>query len=120
MQTDRSFKEFFASVKEEASGRCDELVLPRYRRLPRHIDDRTAPEHQYSSVEEFYRKEYFQAIDSIKGDLESRFMQGSFLLVRKIESLLIGSANGRDVSFPEEISDSYKDDIDFQKLKLHL
>jgi len=65
----------------------------------------TAPEHWYSSVEEFYRKEYFQAIDSIKGDLESRFMQGSFLLVRKIESLLIDSANGRDVSIPEEISD---------------
>ena len=120
LRTDRSFEEFFTSVKEEASGKCDEPVLHRYRQLPRRIDDGPTPEHRYSSVEEFYRKEYFQAIDSIKGDLESRFMQKSFLLVRKIESLLIDSANGKDVSIPKEISDLYKDDIDFRKLKLHL
>ena len=81
LQTDQSFEEFFTSVKEEASGKCDEPVLHRYRRLPRRIDDGSAPEHRYSSVEEFYRKEYFQAIDSIKGDLERRFMQKSFLIL---------------------------------------
>ena len=43
-----------------------------------------------------------------------------FLLVRKIESLLIDSANSEDVSIPEDISDLYKDDIDFPNLKLHL
>lgn len=69
----------------------------------RRIDDGTAPEHRYSSVEEFYRKEYFQAIDSIKGDLENRFMQESFLLVRKIERLLLDSANGKDVSISKEV-----------------
>jgi len=74
MRTDQSFKEFFASVKAAASGKCDEPVLPRYRWLPRCIDDGTAPEHRCSSVEEFYRKEYFQAIDSIKGDLKSCLM----------------------------------------------
>jgi len=31
MQTDRSFKEFFASVKSAASGKSDEPVLPHYR-----------------------------------------------------------------------------------------
>lgn len=107
-------------VKEEASGKCDEPVLPRQRWLPRQIDDGAAPEHQYSSVEELYQREYFQAIDSIKVELEDRFMQESFLLVRKIESLLIDSANGKEVSIPKEVSDLYKDDIDFQKLKLHL
>ena len=120
LRTDRNFKEFFDSVKEEASGKCDEPVLPRHRRLPRRIDDGTAPEHEYSSVEEFYRREYFQAIDSIKGELENHFMQESFLFVRKIETLLIDSANGKDVSIPREVSDLYKDDIDFQKLELHL
>ena len=120
LRTDCSFKDFFDSVKEEASGKCDEPILPRYRRLPRRIDDGSTPEHRYSSVEEYYRKEYFQAIDTIKGDLENRFMQGSFLFVRKIESLLIDSANGKGVSIPKEVSDLYGNDIDFRKLELHL
>ena len=119
LRTDRSFKEFFESVKEEASGKCDEPVLPRYRRLPKQVDDGIAPEHRYSSVEEYYRIEYFQAIDGIKGDLDNHFMQGSFLLVRKIESLLTDSANGKAVSIPEEVSDLYRNDIDFRKLELH-
>ena len=41
-------------------------------------------------------------------------MQESFLLVTKIELLIV------QVSIPEEISDLYKEDIDFRKLKLHL
>ena len=102
---------FFDSVKEEASRKCDEPVLPRHRRLPKRIDDGTAAEHRYSSVEEFYRKEYFQAIDNIKGDLENRFMQETFLLVRKIESLLLDSANGKDVSIPEKIRDLYEAEV---------
>ena len=47
-------------------------------------------------------------------------MQESFLLVRKIESLLLDSANGKDISIPEEIGNLYEGDIDFRKLKLHL
>ena len=47
-------------------------------------------------------------------------MQETFLLVRKIESLLLDSANDKDVSIPEKIRDLYEGDINFRKLKLHL
>ena len=35
-------------------------------------------------------------------------------------SLLIDSANGKDVLIPKEVSDLYRNDIDFRKLELHL
>ena len=39
------------------------------RQLPRRIDDGAA-QHTFTSIECFYRKEYFQAIDVVKADLE--------------------------------------------------
>lgn len=46
-------------------------------------------------------------------------MQESFYLLERL-SLLIDNANSENVTIPEEICDLYKEDIDFQKLRLHL
>lgn len=119
LRTDNSFDTFFESVKKEASGLCDPPVLPRQRQLPRRIDD-GASQHVHVSIEDYYRREYYQAIDTVIGELESRFIQESFLLVRKIETILLDSANGKAVSLPQEICSLYQKDIDFPKLKLHL
>ena len=85
---------------------CDPPVLPRQRRLPRLVDDGT-PQYVYNSIEEFYKKEYFQAIDNIIGVLENRFKQESFLLVRKVKHLLVESANGKEVLIPQKVCTIY-------------
>ena len=54
--------------------------------------------HVFVSVEAHFRKEYFEAIDCIKGDLEKRFLQENFCFVQKIERVLIDNANGRSSS----------------------
>ena len=41
--------------------------------------------HVFVSVEAHFRKEYFEAIDCIKGDLEKHFLQENFSFVQKIE-----------------------------------
>ena len=74
----------------------------------------------FNSVEQFYRKEYFQAIHSITGDVVNRFQQEGFSIIRKIEHLLLDSANVKEVITPEEIHTFYNADIDFEKLKLQL
>jgi hypothetical protein len=119
LRADSKFLSFFTSVKNEAEGLCDLPVLPRQRKVPRRIDDGAAG-HVFDSVEEFYRKEYFQAIESIIGALEKRFQQPGFSIVRSAEKLLLDSANGKEVNIPLDIRSIYKSDIDFEKLTLQL
>ena len=63
------------------------------------------------TVEDLYRKEYYQAIDCVKGELERRF---------NIEKMLINSANGKSYSFPNTFKEIYDKDIDMEKLSLQL
>ena len=62
LQTDDEFEKFFKHVKTEASNVCEQPVLQRIRRPPRRIDD-GAPQHVFASVEEYYKKEYFEGIE---------------------------------------------------------
>ena len=63
---------------------------------------------------------YQLAIDSITGDLENRFQQEGFSIIRKVEHLLLDSANAKEVVIPDEIHTFYNADIDFEKLELQL
>ena len=118
-RTDEYFQSIFEKVKSEAGNKCDPPVLPRRRKIPRRIDDGASP-HVFTDVEDLYRKEYFQAIDCVKGELQRRFHQDNFLLVRNIETILINSANGNPCSFPETFKTTFGNDIDMQKLSLQI
>ena len=120
IRTDVKFKAFYESVVMKASQLlCDPPVLPRQRRIPRRLDDGT-PQHSFSSVEAYYRKEYFEAIDNVKGDLHRRFQQDNFVFVRSIEALLTDSANGKTISISPKFKGLYGNDIDMEKLLIHL
>ena len=119
LRKEEEFRLFFESVKEEASDRCDPPQLTRQRRQPLRLNDGAA-EHRFQSVEDIYRKDYYQVIDSVAGELESRFMQESFVFVRSIETLLLDSANSKPVILSDELMEMYKNDIIMEKLKLQL
>ena len=104
--TDEKFQSFFDTVKSEAASKCDPPVLARRKRLPKRIDD-GSPQHVFTTVEDMYRKEYFEALDCVKGELERRFQQDNFHFVRAIESILILSANGRTSSFSDRFQEVY-------------
>ena len=118
-RSDEMFRKFFELAKEEAQDKCDPPTLPRQRQIPRRLNDGAAG-HAFQSVDDLYRKEYFDVIDNVKGDLERRFTQRNFLFVRNIESLLIDSANGEPITVPQEVADMYHTDLDMHKLKLQL
>ena len=67
-----------------------------------------------------HRKEYFEVVDGVKGELERRFRQQNFIFAQTVEKLLLDSANGKPEILTEKIQDMYNGDIDMQKLKLHL
>ena len=118
-RNDEMFRKFIELVKEEAQDNRDPPVLPRQRQIPRQPND-TASGHVFQAVNDLYRKEYFEVIDTVRGDLEWHFTQQNFVFVKNIESLLIDSAHGEPVTVPQEVSDIYQTDIDMHKLKLQL
>ena len=118
-RTDEKFHSFFDTVKSEAASKCDPPVLLRRKRLPKRIDD-GSPQHFFPTVEDMYRKEYFEALDCVKGELKRRFQQDNFLFVRAIERILISSANGCIFSFSDRFQEVYGKDIDIHKLSLKL
>ena len=119
LRSDTEFKKFFDTVKQDCVDICDPPTLPRRRQISRSIDTGSS-QHEFTSVDEFYRKEYFEVIDNVTGLLENRFQQEGFLLMRKMERLLLDSANSREVVIADEIKNLYSADIDFDKLSLQL
>ncbi len=119
-QTSKSLKKIYDIVSLRASKvSCDPPVLPRQKQMPRRLDS-GAPQHCFSSVEEYYQKEYFEAIDTVKGELHGRFYQEHCLFIRSVKAMLIDSANGRKISLSPRFKKLYKNDIDMNKLIIHL
>ena len=97
----------------------DEPTLPRYRKRPRRLDDGDAP-HRYVSPKERYRHIYFEVLELVKGEIERRFNQADFLIVQKMESLLLDVANGKPSVPDESLSKYLGNDVDRDRLLLQL
>ena len=121
-RSDEMLETFCELVKHEAEDKCNPPILPREKKLPRRLNN-NEDGHSFGSVHELYRKEYFEIIGSLVGDLKKRFKQKNFIFVQKLETLLLDSANGRPFTLPKEIIEMYekmKKDINMQELKLHV
>jgi hypothetical protein len=94
LRSDAKFEEFYQHVAEEARSieEIAEPCLPRKRRLPSRIDD-GAEGHFPGSVEDHYRKQYFEVLDLIVQDIRNRFEHPSYSIMKDIEALLLSGAN---------------------------
>ena len=118
--SETAFNTFYHDVLESSSGLTDEPVLPRYRRIPRRIDEGALP-HHYMSPKDRYRQAYFEVLDYASGEIEKRFDQSDLAIVCEVESLLIGSANSEDVSeIPEVVFRYFQEKIDLTRLRIQL
>ena len=90
---DNSFEMFYSSVVSEANEyNISDPVLPRYRRPPKRIDD-GAPPHCFTSAKEYFRVQYFEVIDLLKGETSKRFSEKSLAVPKAVEELLINASN---------------------------
>ena len=70
-------------------------VLTRYRKAPRRLEiGKSVSEWSTSTAEDYYRMIYFQVIDMAMGIFKDRFDQRGFLMLQKLETLLISATNG--------------------------
>ena len=118
-RSDGAFKEFFQATSKEAENLTQPPVLPRQRQVPRRIDD-GAQAHQFTTVEDYFRKQYFEVLDLLSGELDNRFQQPSFKFLQEMECILIKSCNGECIKPSEEFCSMYGKDLQIDRLSSQL
>ena len=118
-RSDSAFHTFYQSVVNEASDYTLSPVLPRQRKVPRRIDD-GAPSHTFSSPEDYYRKQYYEVMDTLTEEMARRFDQATFLLLQEMERLLIDSCNGIRVTASSNFKEMYGSDLNVNTLTVQL
>ena len=106
-------------LKIEVSETCNPPIFPRQRQIPRRIDDGIA-QHVFTSVEDHYRKEYFEVIDAVHGELQRRFLQKNFYLLEILNNCCSKVPIVKHLHCHKIFVHYYENDIDMQKLLLHL
>ena len=62
------------------------------------------PNHHFEDPKALFRQQYFEAIDTVYGDLKNRFQQERGMpIAAALETLLLQSANA-----PDDIDEEYK------------
>ena len=59
----------------------------------------------FQDLEEYYRQQYFQVMDSCYGELARRFEQKGFTVALHIETIIVNSCNGKPpAKIPDEVA----------------
>ena len=114
------FEKFYENVISASSGVTDSPVLPRYRKLPKHVDNASSP-HRYQSPKDRFRHAYFEALELAVGEVERRFEQSDMKLIKEMEVMLVEAANGVVTdSIHEDVTRYLAADVDCSRLKVQL
>ena len=98
-------------------------TLPRKRKIPHwslneNVDGSYEAEFE---VEGYYRKYFYNAIDTVVNSINSRFNQPGYLNYENIEQLLINAVKGAYISpWIDKVIETYKGDIDPFRLRVQL
>jgi hypothetical protein len=116
------YSSFFHKTKDLACGMLmmEVPVLPRQKKVPRRLDDGSAAHHQFNSVEDMHRAQYFVAIDTCFAELNRRFHEESYAPLQQFESAIINAANGLSFELSENFRKSYEKDVNFDSLQSEL
>lgn len=108
-RSDSAFDDFYKATVKEAEELTQPPVLPRQRKVPKRYDDEG--HHHFTSVEDYYRRQYYELLDLLLSELDRRFQQPSFQVMKSMEDLLIKSCNGISVEPSEVLCELYKNDL---------
>ena len=75
--------------EKETQLELEPPTLPRHRRIPRRIDDGIADNEQYSSVEAYFRRSYYNMLDILISEIQERFSENTYSVLSSVESLLL-------------------------------
>ena len=119
LRIESKFDRFYDDILEQSSGLTEEPSLPRYRKMPRRLDEGEQP-HCYQGPKERYRHIYFEVLELAYGEIERRFKQPDFHIIQNLESLLIKVANRETVQPEESLLNYLEKDIDRDRFIVQL
>ena len=114
-----SFEHFYLATIEEAKGVTEPPTLPRQRKMPARFEN-DDPNNQFCTPEEYFQNQYAQIFDSVANELDRRFNQKSFEVLREIENIVIDSSNSKPVEPSANFQTIYSSDLHLQDLKIQL
>jgi len=100
IRDDQSFQLLYESIllKAQQHPSVVEPTLPRKRRAPTRYETGSS-EHTYpDTVQDHYRRIYFEVIDHLVNAIGERFNQPAFLIYHSLEDLLLKAIKGDDTS----------------------
>jgi len=113
MRSEECFLLFWERTeKERHELGVDALQLPRQRKIPRRLEVGTY------TVEDVYRKTYYEVIDLVLHAIRSRFDQKGYRILGRLESLLCDAEV--DLNKYDDVLALYKDDFERDCLKSQL
>lgn len=89
--------------KEALSLDVSEPQLPRKRRAPKRFEVGSGEHYFPDTVEEYYRRFYFEVLDSAINSIERRFNQPGYRTYKSVENLVLNAAQGH--SFENDIDE---------------
>lgn len=114
IRSDEQFSLFWQYVdvrRSRLDGAISSPVLTRHKKVPRQREiGESVSEQSTSTAQDHYRMIYFQVIDTAMGTIKDRFDQRGFLMLQKLEALLI-SRSVMDRSTLSEIISAYGSDF---------
>ena len=119
----QKFDEFYASVVSDAEDLTNAPALPCYRKAPSCPGKDGDSGHRFEGPLEYFRQQYFEAIDVLVGQLKDRFEQRKGVpMAAKMEQILLEAANGDccTVERLEEELQIYEKDLSMVQLHLQL
>lgn len=123
IRSDSNFQLFWQRVCMKAQNfDVSEPCLPRRRKAPRRIGDEGSTEGSFpATVQEHYRRIYFEALDLIATCISTRFDQPGFKVYYNIQNLLLKAAQGVEYTFElDYVTKFYGSDFNAELLKTQL
>ncbi|KAL5493617.1 hypothetical protein EMCRGX_G014821 [Ephydatia muelleri] len=96
-----AFQIFYQAVLLEANGKTEPPTLPRYSNPPKRINDGDA-NFRFATAEHYHRREYFEIMESLSGELDARFDQKGFHLAALVEATILDNCSGKSYPIPKE------------------
>ena len=114
-----SYENFYRTIETKSSDKTDKPCLPRYKKVPKRIDSGSESV-RFETPEQYYKQQYYEAIDTVKMQVQRRFCHKNLDMACQMETILLSAANGETVSVPDDLQTTYKNDIDMAKLTTQL
>jgi hypothetical protein len=76
--------------------------VPKFRRVSRRLDDGGSDATQFSTPEDYYRKQYFELIDTAVSAVTRRFDQPGMEFTCTMESIIVTAAQGCTIGVDDD------------------